>query len=92
MSTVPGAVFVLWWITLVLTVVVIVPITIRFLQRTWHASRTISRYAVDTRKAAEGIARNAAGIAALEKALDQAPARLQAERAAEEAAPGAARG
>jgi hypothetical protein len=73
MNEVPTAVFVLWWTALVLTVLVIVPVTLRFLQRTWAAARTIHRYAVDTRVAAQGIAANVAAISALDEAVAAAP-------------------
>jgi hypothetical protein len=69
MTAAPGAVLVLWWLALILTVVLIVPITVRLLHRTWAAARTIDRYAAGTRAAAEGIAANVAGAAALEDVL-----------------------
>ena len=77
MTTAPDAVLVLWWITLILTVVLIVPITVRLLQRTWAAARTIRRYAADTRAAADGIALNVAGTAALDEALAAAGPMLE---------------
>jgi hypothetical protein len=77
MTAAPGAVLVLWWITLILTVVLIVPLTVRFLHRTLAAARAIQRYAVDTRAAAEGIVANLGGAAALDEALATAGALLQ---------------
>ena len=70
-------VLVLWWITLILTVILIVPITIRLLHRAFATARTIRRYAADTRAAAEGIARNVAGAAALDEAIAAAGPLLQ---------------
>jgi hypothetical protein len=69
MNEVPGSVFVLWWIALAVTVVVVVPITLRFLHRTWLAACTIRRYAADTRAAAEAIQRNLGAIGALDDVL-----------------------
>ena len=69
MTETPEIVFLLWWITLVATVVLIVPVTLRLLYRAWTAARTIRRYAADTREAAEGIADNVAAIATLDDAV-----------------------
>lgn len=67
MSEVAGSVFVLWWIALAITAVLVVPVTLRFLQRTWRAARTIQGYAADTRKAAEDVAGNVGATGALDE-------------------------
>lgn len=77
MNDVPDTVFVLWWVALVATIVVIVPVTLLLLHRGWNAARTIRRYTTDTRAAAEGIAANAAAIGALDEAVAAAEPMLQ---------------
>jgi Na+/glutamate symporter len=68
MSELPGGVLVLWWTALIVTVLFVVPVTLRFLHRTWLAARTIRRHTADTRVAAQAIQRKLAGIAALDAA------------------------
>lgn len=65
-AAVPPAVYVIWWIGLILTLVVFVPLAVYALHRTWHSARSIQRYAAETLKAAGGIAGNTAKIAALD--------------------------
>jgi type II secretory pathway component PulF len=80
----------LWWIALVLTIVVIVPVALHLLHRTWRAARMIQRLTAETLEAGSGIASHTAAIPALdetiaaagpivEKAgrLEQASARLE---------------
>ena len=63
---IPDAVYVIWWIGLVLTLVVFVPLAVYSLHRTWRAARSIQRYAAETLQAAGGIARNTANVKALD--------------------------
>ena len=61
---VPAAVYTIWWIGLIVTLVVLVPLAVYLLHRTWRAARSIQRYAAETLQAAGGIARNTAVITA----------------------------
>ena len=73
MSTeMPQAVFTLWWIGLVVTLVVFVPLAVYLLHRTWRAARSIERYAADALVAAAGIAGNTGHIPALDTTVDVA--------------------
>ena len=69
---IPGAVYTIWWIALIVTLVVFVPLAVYSLHRTWHSARAIQRYAAETLQAAAGIARNTANISALDATLDVA--------------------
>ena len=68
-TVIPGAVFVLWWIGLGLTLVVFVPLAVTLLHRTWVASRSIQRYAAEALTAAAGIAGNTQHIPALDSTI-----------------------
>lgn len=63
---IPDAVYTIWWIGLIVTLVVFVPIAVYSLHRTWHSARSIQRYASESLAAAAGIARNTANISALD--------------------------
>lgn len=65
----PPAVFVIWWIGLVATLVVFVPLAVYFLHRTWAAAHSIQRYAAEALEAAAGIAGNTANIVALDATI-----------------------
>lgn len=65
----PDAVYVIWWIGLVVTLVVFVPLAVYSLHRTWRSARSIQRYAAETLQAAAGIARNTANVAALDSTI-----------------------
>ena len=65
-SGVPGAVYTIWCVGLIVTLVILVPLAVYLLHRTWRAARSIQRYAAQTLQAAGGIARNTANIAALD--------------------------
>ncbi len=65
----PHAVYVIWWIGVLLTLVVFAPLTVYFLHRTWMASRSIRRYADEALTAAAGIAGNTAHIPALDSTI-----------------------
>ena len=61
-STVPDAVYTIWWAGLIVTLVVFVPLAVYLLHRTWRSARSIQRYAAETLQAADGIARNTSNI------------------------------
>jgi len=68
-SAMPDAVFTIWWITLIVTLVVFVPLAVYYLHRTWLAARSIQRYAGDALTAAIGIAGNTQHIPALDTTI-----------------------
>jgi len=63
---IPDAVYTVWCIGLVLTLVIFVPLAVYSLHRTWRSARSIQQYAAETLRAAGGIARNTANIKALD--------------------------
>lgn len=65
----PTTVLVLWWIALGLTVLVIVPLAVYLLHRTWRAARNIQRYSSAALEAGMGIAGNTALIPALDETI-----------------------
>lgn len=65
----PPAVLVLWWIALGLTVLVIVPLALYLLHRTWRAARAIQRYSAEALAGAAGIAENTARLGALDDTI-----------------------
>lgn len=67
--TIPHAVYVVWWIGLIVTLVVLVPLAVYLLHRTWRSARSIQRYAAEALQAAGGIARNTVNIAALDATI-----------------------
>lgn len=73
----PQAVFTLWWIGLVVTLVIFVPLSVLLLHRTWRAARSIERYAAEALAAAAGIAGHTAHIEALETTIDVAGEMLE---------------
>ena len=62
---VPSAVYTIWWIGLVMTLVVFVPWAVYLLHRTFLAARSIERYTAEALTAAAGIVANTKNIAAL---------------------------
>ena len=80
---IPDAVYTIWWIGLILTLVVFVPLAVYSLHRTWRAARSIQRYAAETLQAAAGIARNTANISALDSTINFATEVLGAAGAVE---------
>jgi hypothetical protein len=80
---IPDAVYTIWWIGLVLTLVVFVPLAVYSLHRTWRSARSIQRYAAETLQAAAGIARNTANISALDSTINVATEVLGAAGAVE---------
>lgn len=68
-SLMPSAVYTIWWIGLILTLVVFVPLAVYLLNRTFRASRSIRRYADEALTAAAGIAGNTKYIPALDSTI-----------------------
>jgi len=66
---VPGAVYVIWRVMLVVAVVVVLPVVVYLLHRLWRAARSIERYTGDALAAGLGIARNTAAVAALDETV-----------------------
>lgn len=64
-----AAVLILWWITLALTVVVIVPVAVYHLHRAWRAARMIQRYAAESLEASAGIAAHTSKVTALDDTI-----------------------
>ena len=65
----PGAVLGIWWVTLIVAVVVVLPLAWYLLHRVLLAARNIERYAAETLSAGVGIAQNTAAISALETTI-----------------------
>lgn len=65
----PPAVYLLWWIGLVVTLVIFVPLSVYLLHRTYVAARSIRRYAEEALAAAAGIAGNTQHIPALDATI-----------------------
>lgn len=81
---IPTAVYVIWWATLIVAVVVVLPLAIYLLRRTLQAARQIERYAAHALAAGEGVARNTENIAALEQTISAATEILETSRAIKE--------
>lgn len=62
----PGAVYAVWWTMIIVTLVVLVPLAVHLLRRTWLAARSIEIYARESLTAAAGIVDNTSHIGALE--------------------------
>jgi len=65
----PAAVYSIWCAGLVLTLVVLVPLAVYLLHRTWRTARSIQRYAAETLAAARGVAHNTARLPALDDTI-----------------------
>ena len=65
----PHSVYVIWWVGLIVTLVIFVPLSVYLLHRTWVASRSIRRYADEALTAAAGIAGNTKYIPALDSTI-----------------------
>jgi len=66
---IPDAVYTIWWIGLILTLVVFVPLAVYSLHRTWRSARSIQRYAAEALQAAAGIERNTRNVTALDTTI-----------------------
>lgn len=65
----PPAVYTIWWIGLIVTLGVFVPLSVFLLQRTYVAARSIRHYADEALTAAAGIAGNTKYIPALDSTI-----------------------
>ena len=72
----PQAVFVIWFILLLIMVVVIVPLAIFLLHRTMRQAQSIERYFAEMAEAGAGIANNVSHAKALEDTIQVATAIL----------------
>jgi hypothetical protein len=81
---IPTAVYVIWWATLIVAVVVVLPLAVYLLHRTLMAARQIERYAALALEGGVGIAANTENIAALEGTITMATGILETARAIEE--------
>jgi len=71
-TLVPQMVYTVWWIGLLLTLVVFVPLAVFYLHRLWRAAQSIQLYARDALAAAAGIAGNTGQIGALDQTIQVA--------------------
>ncbi len=78
------AVYVIWWATLIVAVVVVLPLAVYLLHRTLMAARQIERYAARALEAGVGIAGNTENIAALEGTISTATGILETTQSIEE--------
>ncbi len=63
------ALFKIWWIGLIVTLVIFVPLSVYLLHRAFIAARSIRRYAADALTAAAGIAGNTQHVPALNSTI-----------------------
>ena len=80
---IPPAVYTIWWIGLIATLVIFVPLAVYVLHSTWRAARSIERYAREALAAAGGIAGNTQHIPALDATISTAGEVLEAAGAVE---------
>ncbi len=81
---IPVAVYVIWWATLIIAVVVVLPLAVYLLHRTLSAARQIERYAARALQAGVGIAGNTENVSALEDTISTATGILETTRSIEE--------
>lgn len=77
MENVPAAVVYIWWIALILTALVVLPLAVYLLHRTLTAARKIEENLARARNAGAGIARNTREAQRLNTTLEAAPVLLQ---------------
>jgi hypothetical protein len=68
-AVIPDAVYTIWWVGLILTLVVFVPLAVYSLHRTWRSARSIQRYAAEALQAAAGIERNTRNVRVLDDTI-----------------------
>ena len=83
---IPTAVYVIWWATLIVAVVVVLPLAVYLLHRTLMAARQIERYAARALEAGVGIAGNTENVGGLEQTISGATGILETARSIEERA------
>ncbi len=84
MVEIPTAVYVIWWATLIVAVVVVLPLAVYLLHRALMAARQIERYAALALEGGVGIAGNTENIAALEGTITTATGILETARTIEQ--------
>src|SRR5215210_8943745 len=84
MVEIPTAVYVIWWATLIVAVVVVLPLAVYLLHRALMAARQIERYAARALQGGVGIAGNTENVSALEGTISTATEILQTARSIEE--------
>ena len=84
MVEIPTSVYVIWWATLIVAVVVVLPLAVYLLRRALIAARQIERYAARELEDGVGIAGNTENIRALEGTISTATEILETSRAIEE--------
>lgn len=84
MVEIPMVVYVIWWATLIVAVVVVLPLAVYLLHRALMAARQIERYAALALEGGVGIAANTQNIAALEGTITTATGILETARSIEE--------
>lgn len=62
----PPLIFTLWWIGLLVTLLVLVPLAVYLLHGLWRTARSIQNYAAESLTAAGGITNHTQHIAALD--------------------------
>lgn len=82
-AVIPEAVYTIWWVGLIVTLVVFVPLAVYSLHRTWRSARSIQRYAAEALQAAAGIERNTRNVRALDDTIATATDMLGAAGAVE---------
>jgi hypothetical protein len=63
------AVYVIWWVMLVVAIVAVVPAALYLLHRLWRAADSIELYTAEALAAGLGIARNTTAITALDQTV-----------------------
>lgn len=63
----PDGVIVLWWITLIVAVILILPTLLYLLHRTFKSANHIRLYTAETLAAAQGLAGNLRGVEELKR-------------------------
>jgi len=81
---IPGAVYVIWWIMLIVSVVVVLPLVVWLLSRVLTAARNIKGYTATTLEAGVGIVHNTASVSALQDTIAIATEILQVAKSIEE--------
>lgn len=66
----PAAVYVIWWIGVIVAGLVLVPLAAFLLHRTWQAAHSIRLYAEEALEAAAGIAASTADLSPLRTTID----------------------
>lgn len=75
-----NAVFWIWGTTLAIITLVVVPLALHLLHRTFKAARMIERYTRESLAAGAGIAQNTAAIPALEQTITTAGSLVEASK------------